>query len=169
MGWTDLTPGALAARYDEPYRKSDRIELSAERFERGLQRGDDGTWGVGALVVDDGRVLFVREGDTWLLPGGRLEAYESPATGAAREVGEETGVSVEIVDLLAIAEQTFVNRGTEETYEFYFATFLGKPSTSPTPSPTPADDSIDEVAWLTTVPENTFDRGLVVRLVDTHV
>ena len=87
MTWSP-TPDELARRYDDPYRKSERFEIDPERFERGVQRDDDGAWGVGALVVHDGRGLFVREGDTWLLPGGRLESDESPEAGARREVRE---------------------------------------------------------------------------------
>jgi ADP-ribose pyrophosphatase YjhB (NUDIX family) len=165
-----LTPSELLARYEDPSRKAERIEIAPERFQRGLERGDDGAWGVGALVVDRGRVLFVREGDTWLLPGGRLKVDESPEAGAKREVEEETGVVVEITDLAAVAEQTFVREDGDAAYDFYFATFLAEPrSTDLAADPGRADEGIDGVAWLPEVPENTFDRDLVVRLVRTHV
>ena len=164
------TPDELAARYDDVYRKAERIELSNERFDRGLERGDEGQWGVGALVTRGERVLFVREGDTWLLPGGRLEAGETLAEGAVREVTEETGVSVVTTDLVAIAEQTFVRGEGNESFEFYFATFLAEPETeTASVDPVPADDGIAEAAWHASVPKNTFDRELVVRLVETHV
>ncbi|MFQ3320416.1 MAG: 8-oxo-dGTP diphosphatase [Natronomonas sp.] len=163
-----LSPDELAARYDDPYRKAERIELPAERFDRGVERGDDGAWGVGALVIDAGSVLFVREGDTWLLPGGRLEAGEPPADGAAREVREETGAEIEIAELGAIAEQTFVREGSDDSYEFYFATFVGVLSGGDTTVTSAHEDAIDEVAWLAAVPDNTFDRDLVKRLVAAY-
>lgn len=164
------TPDELTARYDDVYRKAERIELSNERFDRGFERGDDGRWGVGALVTRGERVLFVREGDTWLLPGGRLEAGETLAEGAAREVKEETGVSVVTTDLVAIAEQTFVRREGDESFEFHFATFLAEPERKTTSAePVPVDGDITEAAWLTSVPENTFDRELVARLVEAHI
>ncbi len=164
-----FSPDELAARYDEPYRKVDRIEISAERFERGIERGDDGAWGVGALVVHDGRALLVREGGTWLLPGGRLQSSETPEAGAKREVREEAAVEIEIVDLCAIAEQTFVREGSDRTYEFCFATFLGKPC-NPTAGTVDFDGgAIDEVSWLRDAPPNTFDHDLVRRLFETHV
>jgi ADP-ribose pyrophosphatase YjhB (NUDIX family) len=165
-----LSPDELAARYGDPYRKSDRFEIAKERFEKGLERGDDGAWGVGALVADEGKALFVREGDIWLLPGGRLEPGESPKAGARREVREETGIEVSIEGLGAIAEQTFVRAGADDSYEFYFATFLGTPCDRISPNAlSPTDSSIDEIAWRGDVPVDTFDRELVVRLVEAHV
>ena len=159
------TPDDLAARYSDVVRKAEQIDLDPERFDRGLERGDDGGWGVGALVADDDRILLVRESDTWLLPGGRLEPGESPAAGAVREVREETGVDVEIVGLGAVAEQTFRRAGGDATYMFHFATFLAEPSsTDLTADPGRPDEGIDEVAWRETIPEATFDRDLVVRL-----
>ena len=54
---------------------------------------------VAALAVqEDGRLVLIRQyrypaGQTlWEVPGGRLEAGESPETGAARELEEEAGV-----------------------------------------------------------------------------
>jgi ADP-ribose pyrophosphatase YjhB (NUDIX family) len=157
-----LQPETLAARYGDYYRKAERIEISADRFEKGLERGDDGEWGAGCLVVDDGAILLVREGDDWLVPGGRVETGESPAVAARREVLEETGFSIEVTGLGAIAEQTFVDEASGEAYEFYFATFVGEPAEAdPSFDPEPG---IDEVAWHDEPPENTFDRELVERL-----
>ncbi|MFQ3286067.1 MAG: 8-oxo-dGTP diphosphatase [Natronomonas sp.] len=156
--------------YDDYYRKQERIELEPARFEKGIERGDDGACGVGALVVDGDRGLFVREDDTWLLPGGRLEPGETPEAGARREVREETGIDVEITDLGAVAEQTFVRRDSSDAYEFRFVTFVGQPVASTPERPdVPGDHAIDEVAWRRTVPEQTFDRALVVRLFETYI
>jgi 8-oxo-dGTP diphosphatase len=61
----------------------------------------------GAVVCDDaGRLLLVQRGHEpsiglWSLPGGRVEPGESAAEAAAREVQEETGLMVEVGDLLA--------------------------------------------------------------------
>jgi ADP-ribose pyrophosphatase YjhB (NUDIX family) len=165
-----LSPDELAARYDDPHRKTERVEISTERFEKGIKRGDESAWGVGALVFQDGEVLFVREGEMWLLPGGRLEPDESPTAGARREVSEETGIEIEITGLGAIAEQTFVREGTDDTYEFYFATFLGKPTAAFREAiARPNDDAIDEVTWRREVPASTFDYELVTHLVETYV
>lgn len=165
-----LAPEALAARYGDHYRKADRIEISAERFEKGLERGDDGEWGAGCFVVADERLLLVREGDAWLVPGGRVEDDESPVGAAQREVEEETGIDVEVTGLGAIAEQTFVHERTGDSFEFYFATFVGTPTEADAAVDVDAtaDPEIDEVAWHEDVPANTFDRELVERLAVEH-
>jgi len=49
----------------------------------------------GVLFLDEnGRVLIVKPTykDHWQLPGGVIEAHESPASGALREVQEEIGL-----------------------------------------------------------------------------
>ncbi len=64
----------------------------------------------GAVVVDDeGRVLLVRRANEpsrglWSIPGGRVEPGESARECARREVREETGLDVEVGELLATVD-----------------------------------------------------------------
>ena len=63
------------------------------------------TIGVFGIIFDEqGRVLLChrRDHDLWNLPGGVLEAGESPLDGLKREVKEETGLIVEIFKLLGV-------------------------------------------------------------------
>ena len=82
----------------------------------------------GALVVDRGRILLVREdfspdGPFWVAPGGGVEGTEDLAAAAEREVREETGLSVRAVRLVYV-EEGF--DGTTRSVKFWFlATLIG--------------------------------------------
>ncbi len=63
--------------------------------------------GAGVLVETDGRVVLVRRGVApkagyWSLPSGYVEADELAEAAAIREAEEETGLQVEIDDLLGV-------------------------------------------------------------------
>lgn len=63
--------------------------------------------GVGVIIeMDDGVVLVKRGGQVktgqWALPSGYIEADESVEEAAIRESREETGLDVELIDLLGI-------------------------------------------------------------------
>jgi 8-oxo-dGTP pyrophosphatase MutT (NUDIX family) len=61
--------------------------------------------GVTALVVDDqGQVLMVQRADNgiWTLPSGIAEPGEEMAFACAREVLEETGIVVQVEELISI-------------------------------------------------------------------
>jgi ADP-ribose pyrophosphatase YjhB (NUDIX family) len=52
---------------------------------------------VGAVVVDDSRLLLIRRGrppglGLWSVPGGRVEAGETVGEAVVRELAEETGL-----------------------------------------------------------------------------
>ncbi|WP_254535008.1 NUDIX domain-containing protein [Halomarina litorea] len=164
-------PDALVAEYDAGdtvVRQRNTIELPPDQWAK-LDR-DGGKWGVGGFVTRDGDVLLVREdakASDWVLPGGMLEAGETHAEGAAREVREETGIAVDVESLAAVSEQTFVHAADDRRFEFYFATFDATPrAADPTPSDDPGlpDEDIAAVAWHADLPADVFDRELVRRL-----
>ena len=67
------------------------------------------TLGVGAVVVRDDALLMVKRAHEpgrglWSLPGGRVEHGEHLSAAVAREVREETGLEIEVGDLLGIYE-----------------------------------------------------------------
>ncbi len=53
---------------------------------------------------DEGRVLLLKHRDTnlWVAAGGAIEPGESPADSAKREMWEETGLVVELVDIIGV-------------------------------------------------------------------
>jgi ADP-ribose pyrophosphatase YjhB (NUDIX family) len=65
--------------------------------------------GVGAVVWKDDRLLLIRRGrnprkGSWSLPGGRQELGETVNQAAAREIREETGIEIRILDTLAVID-----------------------------------------------------------------
>jgi len=84
--------------------------------------------GVGAVVVDEGRVLLVRRGTEplrgqWSLPGGLLELGESLTNGVVREVREETGLIVEPVELIELLDRIY-REGERVRYHYVIADYL---------------------------------------------
>ncbi len=84
--------------------------------------------GVGAVIVEDGRVLLVRRGSEplkghWTLPGGVLEVGETLAAGVAREVREETGLEVEPIELIEILDRIH-REGERVRYHYVIADYL---------------------------------------------
>lgn len=59
---------------------------------------------VTVAVVEEGKILLVKREDfsTWCMPGGRVEAAETLAQAAMREVEEETGLRVELQHLVGV-------------------------------------------------------------------
>jgi len=60
--------------------------------------------GAAAAVLDGDRLLLTKRSDNgeWCLPGGGIDPGERPAEAAAREVLEETGLTVRVTELLGV-------------------------------------------------------------------
>jgi mutator protein MutT len=100
---------------------------------------------VGAVVVEDGRLLLIRRGrgpaqGEWSVPGGRVEAGESLAEAVVRELAEETGLEGVCGELIGWVERV------GDDYHFVildFAVTLLDPEADPV-----AADDAQEAAWV---------------------
>jgi 8-oxo-dGTP diphosphatase len=68
--------------------------------------------GIGGVIIDQGRALLIRRGSEpllghWSIPGGTLELGESLQQGVARELLEETGLEVRVLDLIEVFDRIF--------------------------------------------------------------
>jgi ADP-ribose pyrophosphatase YjhB (NUDIX family) len=66
--------------------------------------------GVGGVVIQDGRALLIRRGTEplkgeWSIPGGMLEVGETLVEGVERELLEETGLTVRVIELIEVFER----------------------------------------------------------------
>jgi 8-oxo-dGTP diphosphatase len=66
--------------------------------------------GVGAVVLDGGRVLLVRRGQPplagkWSLPGGLVELGETTREAIRREVAEECGLEIRVGEVAGILDR----------------------------------------------------------------
>jgi 8-oxo-dGTP diphosphatase len=76
--------------------------------------------GVGGVVIDEGRALLIRRGSEplrgeWSIPGGTLELGETLAEGVARELREETGVEVRVLEQIEVFERIFDEKSGGKT------------------------------------------------------
>jgi 8-oxo-dGTP diphosphatase len=63
--------------------------------------------GVGMLIESEGGIVLIQRGnpphkDEWTLPSGFIEADESAEEAAIREAKEETGLDVEIIEMMGV-------------------------------------------------------------------
>jgi 8-oxo-dGTP diphosphatase len=68
--------------------------------------------GVGGVVIDNERALLIRRGGPplegeWSIPGGMLELGETLEQGVARELAEETGLEVNVLEIIEVLERIF--------------------------------------------------------------
>src|SRR5258707_15688937 len=77
--------------------------------------------GVGGVIIDQGRALLIRRGSEpllgeWSIPGGTLELGETLEEGVARELLEETGLTVRVIELIEVFDRIYVEStaGAEE-------------------------------------------------------
>jgi|SRR5437879_4481154 len=115
--------------------------------------------GVGAIIIDEGRVLLVKRGHPplageWSIPGGVLELGETLREAAIREAWEETCLRVETAELLGVYDRVLRDDEGRTLYHFVLIDFLCRPVAGAAEA---ADDA-NEVGWFT--PAEIADLGL---------
>jgi ADP-ribose pyrophosphatase YjhB (NUDIX family) len=103
--------------------------------------------GASAIVVHDGRLLMIRQrrpyGVHWEFPSGYYEAGESLEQTAAREAHEETGVAVEVEELVCTMAWEREHDRRRNVLAFFLATPVD-PSASPRAQ---SEEDIDEALY----------------------
>lgn len=86
--------------------------------------------GVGGVLIENGSALLIKRGSEpllgqWSIPGGTLELGETLLEGVAREMLEETGIMVRVLDLIEVFERINPysppeSRGAAQRPRFHF-------------------------------------------------
>ena len=85
--------------------------------------------GVGAIIIEGPRVVLVKRAHPplqaqWSIPGGVLEVGELVREAAVREAREETGLTVEPVELLGVYDRVLRNEEQRVQYHYVLIDFL---------------------------------------------
>ncbi len=122
--------------------------------------------GVGGVVIHNGRALLIRRGGEplkgeWSIPGGTLELGETLHAGVERELFEETGLRVRVLELIEVFERIFPGDAASTTraqtsgaaavaqrpqYHFVIVDYLCA-ALDPSPAPRPGGD-VTHVAFV---------------------
>jgi ADP-ribose pyrophosphatase YjhB (NUDIX family) len=78
--------------------------------------------GVGGVVIEDGQAVLIRRGTQpllgeWSIPGGTLELGETLEEGVARELLEETGLEVRVIELIEVFDRIYLETAAGEEME----------------------------------------------------
>jgi 8-oxo-dGTP diphosphatase len=85
--------------------------------------------GVGAVIIDRGRVLLVKRGSPpmvgqWTIPGGVVELGETLRSAAEREAQEETGLTVDAGEVIEVVDRILPGDDGRTQYHYVLVDFL---------------------------------------------
>ena len=114
--------------------------------------------GVGAIIFRDDRVLLVQRGSEpsygkWSIPGGLVELGESLQEAVLREVREEVGLEVKVLDLVVALDRVIPDHAGRIEYHYILLDFLCE---CPAGEPFPASDVLN-CAFVPILSLNRYD------------
>ncbi len=88
--------------------------------------------GVGAVAIKDGKILLVKRAfdpgaGKWSVPGGMVEIGEKLSEACIRETEEETGLKVEVLELINVFDMIDKDDSGRYRYHYVLVEFLVKP------------------------------------------
>lgn len=78
--------------------------------------------GVGGVIVDRGRTVLIRRGTEplrgeWSIPGGTIEIGETLEDAVRRELREETGLEVRVLELIELFDRIYIDNGAPSSQD----------------------------------------------------
>ncbi|MGH7754276.1 MAG: NUDIX hydrolase [Gemmatimonadales bacterium] len=115
--------------------------------------------GVGGVVIRDGTVLLVERAreplvGQWSLPGGAVELGETLEEAVVRELREETGLTVRVLELVEAFERITRDESARPRYHYVLLDYLCEPVSGSAR----AGSDVRAVAWVR--PEEFAAYGL---------
>ena len=85
--------------------------------------------GVGAVILDGDRVLLIQRGGVtlpgkWSIPGGLVELGETTREAVCREIGEECGLEIDLVDVCGVLDRVVRDPDGRVRYHWVLVDFL---------------------------------------------
>ena len=85
--------------------------------------------GVGAVILDGDRVLLIQRGGItlsgkWSIPGGLVELGETTREAVCREIGEECGLQIDLVDVCGVLDRVVRDPDGRVRYHWVLVDFL---------------------------------------------
>lgn len=117
--------------------------------------------GVGAVVLHGDRVLLVQRGrppgvGKWSLPGGLVELGETTAEAVRREVREECGLDVRLVDVVGVIDRVTRDGDGRVRYHYVLVDYVARAESDRVQAGSDAADArFLTLAEIATLPETT--------------
>jgi 8-oxo-dGTP diphosphatase len=103
--------------------------------------------GVGAVIVDEGKVVLIKRryeplAGQWSLPGGAVEVGETLEECVAREMLEETGLEVEVGPVIEVFDRIMRDEDGRVRYHYVLVDYLCWPRAGTLRAGSDVDDAV---------------------------
>lgn len=114
--------------------------------------------GVGAVLVKSGKILLVKRAfepgaGKWSIPGGLVEVGEKLSEACTRETEEETGLKVEVLELINVFDMIDRDDEGKAKYHYVLVDFLVKHAGGAEKP----NAEVSELRWVTHEQAKTMD------------
>ena len=123
--------------------------------------------GVGAVVVEEGKVVLVRRGawpalGKWSIPGGAVDLGETVRDATIRETKEECGLEIELVDDRPMDTSDVLILGEDKRFRYHYVLiqFLARPKRGILKG----SNDVTDARWVPVAEVENYDLTDSVRL-----